>query len=103
MPAAILLIWRGIQAFFVAVLATKIAKLVFSGTVIVVAYNLATGVVDDLVAWLGTLSEPVVAGEVVPILAMMQWSGFFEALSILLGAHLAVLTIRLVMRGVDWL
>jgi len=84
-------------------LLAKAARLIFALSVIVAAFTMSTVAVDAFAAWLTAQSEPVVDGQTIPLLAMMEWTGVFTGTGVVIGAHVAVVTLRQVYRVIGWL
>lgn len=91
-----------LAAFLGAGLARKLLCLAAAVPAVYAFYDLALEAIDSLYAALQSVGNAVINGIVVPILDMMSWMGFFEALKIIMGAYLTVIAYRMAFRLFTW-
>lgn len=92
-----------LMAYFAAVTVGKILKLTAMVGLITAAVLLADSAVDSVVLYIAEMAEPLVGSTEVPIVAMMDYMGLFDALSVVFGAWSGVVTFKLAVKVIDWL
>lgn len=101
MPLAALLL--GLAKLIASYWAVRVvAKIALAATVVTLVFTQSDNVVTAIQDYIAGLSDTTVLGQAVPIVGMMSYMGVFEAMSMLLGAHLAILSFRLVAKIVEW-
>lgn len=83
-------------------LSWKLVKLGLALLLIGVMWGLADTSIDFLITYLDGLEDTTILGQSFPVIAMMRYMGLFQALSILIGAHVSVLGFRILDRIMGW-
>lgn len=99
MIALIGIVWILLQMW----LTLKIMKWGAALLVVGLALALCEEAVDAFVNLLESLVDPVINDVTFPIVGMLRYMGIVEGISVVLGAHLAVFSLRTVYRLVGWI
>lgn len=83
--------------------AYTLAKLVLIVAVLGTVWVMADYAVSEVNAYIATLEDGEVGGYEVPVLGMLAYMGVFDGISVVIGAYLAILLIRLGYKVLGWL